>query len=609
MLQAAAALATAAVAASTAAATSDSVPVPDPPEVVAPRSWWRFESAQDPYADSMDAWPIIAPKDKHDATQWRAQADGGVVGGYLDFGFKDPASLATPSRDWWEGNAGCTPFPCNATTKAIDGFTIEFLIKAGPWLFRGGTLELFGELSYSQMPVVTLSASGISFTAATRPPGGGVPPARPSEVEPWDEFSVALTGDGVTAADYLADGRWHHLAFVKSAATGEASIWIDGQRPAVFYHPANASLAGRKFQNEGPLSIDRVGQSWNCSLDEMAIYETALADDVVYGHYADAMIHHRPYRLKSPDLPPAPAPAPVHPANRSKLTAEDYDLMEFAPGTILPTPPGNATQGVEISALDQLQRFPRPRFDAKAVAAHGIMRNFNWMDPAYMSGQGQPNVSAAELAPTSVAIQTELASSWNYGIAINPAGSRDAGGVVAAWADSHPEWTLDSTIIRQQTVGKSQISNRTLPKGCYLQNEHGQLISVTGAVLAPGAAPVLRVTTPELADEAGCPDSLFAIDATKAIAKLAPIYENCTSCEVSRLNEDGEYLSEIAKGNLSADPKVLAAFQKSGAPSWQDFHGAWRVRLTAEYRDAIFKGVPAMRHANYSEYQVQGTNP
>lgn len=582
-------------------------------ENVAPRSWWRFEDSGDPYRDELGMWPIGGtrpPANPQNTTQWREQADGGVVGGYLDFGFKDPAKLLTPSRDWWEGNAGCTPFPCNDTSKAISGFSIEFLLKPGPWLYRGGSINIFGELSYSEMPVVSLGSASISFIAATRPAGSDVPPARPTSVEPWDEFSVSLTGDGVTSSDYLADGHWHHFAFVKSAATGEASIWIDGQRPSVFHRPANSSLFGRKFQNEGALSIDRVGQSWNCSLDEMAIYESALPDAVIYAHYADAMIRHRPYTMGSAKFPPPPAPAPVRPADRTSPTADDFDLQEFAPGTVLPTPKGNATQGVHVSAIHQLRRFPRPRFDATAVKEHGMMRLYNWMDPAYLAGQGQPNVSVAQLAPNSVAIQTELATSWNYGVMINPSGSRDVGGLVSAMVDAHPEWTLDQTIIRQQTAGKSQISNRTLPKGCYLQNEHGQLITETGAVLPDGGVPLLRVTTKELANEVGCPDSLFALDAKKAIAKLMPIFENCSSCDVSRLNEDGEYLSELSKGNLSVDPQVLAAFEHSGAATWQDFHGSWRVRLTAEYRDAIFQGVPAMRQrAKYSEYQVQGTNP
>jgi hypothetical protein len=582
---------------------------------VAPRSYWRFENASDPWTDMQGVWPIGGaeihrPKGRQNTTHWREQADGGVVGAYVDFGFLDPAKLTDPSRDWWEGNVGCTPFPCNDSAKAVDGFTVELLIRPGPWLMRGGGIHLFGELSYSEMPAISLSSAAISFTAATRPPSSGIPPpARPTAVEAWDEWSVPLIGDGVLAPDHLQDGRWHHLAFVKSAATGEASIWIDGQRPPAFHRPANASLSGRKFQNEGALSIDRVGQSWNCSLDEMAVYETALPDAVVYAHYEDAMVHHRPYTMSSASLPPPPAPSPVRPADRTKLTAADYDLLEFAPGTVLPTPRGNATAGATISAIDQLRHFARARFDSRAVADHGMMRNFNWMDASYMGGQGQPTVNRADVAPNSAALQIELATHWNFGIALNPGGSRDTGGVVAAMADSHPDWTLDATIIRQQTPGKSQISNRTLPNGCYLQNAQGELILATGAVLPAGSPGQLRVTTAELADAVGCPDSLFVLDAAKAVAELSPTYENCSTCAVSRLNEDGEYLSEISKGNLSADPKVLAAFEKSGAGTWQEFHGQWRVRLTAQYRDAIFKGVPAMRkQAKYSEYQVQGTN-
>jgi hypothetical protein len=165
------------------------------------------------------------------------------------------------------------------------------------------------------------------------------------------------------------------------------------------------------------MSIGRVEQSWNCSLDEMAIYEEALPPDVVFAHYLDAMTHHRPYGMKTSGLSPAPTPNPVRPADPKNMQASDYDPMDFAPGTELPTPPGNATQGVIITAIEQLRHFPRPRFDTVAVssASHKMMRNFNWMDVSYMSGQGQPDVPRSTIADTSVEIQSELASSWNYG--------------------------------------------------------------------------------------------------------------------------------------------------------------------------------------------------
>ena len=107
--------------------------------------------------------------------------------------------------------------------------------------------------------------------------------------------------------------------------------------------------------------------SLNCSLDEMAIYESALTDETIYQHYADAMLHHRPYTMATTGLPPVPAPTPIR---------QGFDLTEFAPGTQIPTPAGNATQGVTVGAIEQLKRFPRPRFDTNAVDAHKMQRNF-----------------------------------------------------------------------------------------------------------------------------------------------------------------------------------------------------------------------------------------
>ena len=122
-------------------------------------------------------------------------------------------------------------------------------------------------------------------------------------------------------------------------------------------------------------------------------------------------------------------------------------------------------------------------------------------------------------------------------------------------AGEHPEWTLDATIIRLQTEGKSQISNRTLPKGCYLQNEQGRLITAKGAVLPAGGVPL--PSRPRSLQKSAAP-TLFAADATSHREAGAGLRKR-SSCKVSRLNEDGEFLSELSKGNLSADPKVLLA--------------------------------------------------
>ena len=46
-----------------------------------------------------------------------------------------------------------------------------------------------------------------------------------------------------------------------------------------------------------------------------------------------------------------------------------------------------------------------------------------------------------------------------------------------------------------------------LPAGCYLQNAQGQFITCAGTVTS---TKILRPTTPELAQEVGCPETVFA---------------------------------------------------------------------------------------------------
>ena len=165
----------------------------------------------------------------------------------------------------------------------------------------------------------------------------------------------------------------------------------------------------------------------------------------------------------------------------------------------------------------------------------------NWMNVLYMAGLHQKGVTRANMSTNAVGLQSELASSWHYGISY-PSPAYDIGGGGRALVEAHPEWTLDALLFRQQTPGKSQISNKTLPKGCFMQNANGQLINIDGKVLPAGTVGPLRVTTAKMAEAVGCPDSLFAIDAVKAVARFVSLYANCSTCAVSRLNEDGEYL-------------------------------------------------------------------
>ena len=140
--------------------------------------------------------------------------------------------------------------------------------------------------------------------------------------------------------------------------------------------------------NDTALLIDwRDPVSLCAGLDEVAVYDEALPDDMLYQHFLDAIVHQRPYSTAPPTVP-----WPNNATYPNVTNASYYDLAEYAPGTELPTPQGkgNNTEGVMVSCKDQLLFAADPRYNASSIEKHGTPYNFNWMDPSYMAGQGQP---------------------------------------------------------------------------------------------------------------------------------------------------------------------------------------------------------------------------
>ena len=190
--------------------------------------------------------------------------------------------------------------------------------------------------------------SGISWSCTTNDKNGVPSPPALAETE---EISAPLAGVGVLANDYLLDGQWHHIAFVKNAETGEQAIWIDGQSPAPLRTAGNAT--GRVIRHNEAVYFNSRGSVSTCAaLDEIALYESALPDSLIYQHFLDSTHEHRAYSTTDPGTAP-PAPAPCN---------GTYDPLDYMPGTKLPTPKGNATAGVTATAVEQLRRFASPRY-------------------------------------------------------------------------------------------------------------------------------------------------------------------------------------------------------------------------------------------------------
>jgi hypothetical protein len=169
-------------------------------------------------------------------------------------------------------------------------------------------------------------------------------------------------------------------------------------------------------------------------------------------------------------------------------------------------------------------------------------------------------------------------------------------------------------IMRAEIPGGMQLFNKSLPAGCYLQNAEGKFITCAGAV---SATKILRPTTPELAREVGCPETIFARDGAY-FEEVFRKFDKLLTRPINRINEDGEIFVSLGQaGKCAGDPKVKAAFDKfnasqSGAGTWETYASKWRVRLTTYFRDEFLKATPpikALDGCHYSEYQVQGSNP
>lgn len=569
----------------------------------APRSYWRFENASDIQQDSQGKQPLSRFEGigAGEVTRWREEADGGMVGGWADSTGEAINATEYKLPFYWESHMGMVPLDscskcgCNGTCAGVasaPGLTIEMLIKPNPVCF-GDVFTFFSTFppEPNRTSEARLTAGALVFESQTIDgPGSTAPDLN------WSVGSE-LNGVGVESADYLMDGKWHHFASVKNATTGAQAIWVDGQSPVAFRYAGNTSTFEGKVMRNYNLYFNSAGAAgMTCAgVDEIAMFEEPLPDSLIYQHYKDAFSH-RPYSVTDPGTTP-PAPAPTEGA---------LDPYEYPPGAEFPTVKGNATQGVSVSAINQLLGFPPPRY----VAGHPLRENFNWMAPPYLGGDRQPGVTPSNVTTRSAAIQKELAKRWNYALVLDGHSCCSSlQNETIAYANAHPEIGLTVVIMRIQE--HTFLLNRTLPAGCYLQNTNAQNVNCAGEVTTKK---ILRPTTPELADEVGCPDSVFDHDGEYFRDHVFAKMDQLLTRPITIVNEDGEIFVSLGQvGKCDGDPKVAAAFQKlnatGAAPNWNTYSSLWRLRLTARFRDKFMvePAFASLKDAHYSEYQVQGS--
>eukprot|EP01046_Picozoa_sp_COSAG06_P019084 COSAG06_NODE_1348_length_9778_cov_6.672280_7_plen_990_part_00 len=561
-------------------------------------------------------------------------SSGGPVGGFLSFGSDAIAPAAFGQPVAW-GAYPHKPLP------AAPGITLEFLIKPNPGFLRGSSAFLFldGELPSG----LTFHISVASMTFAV----GTTGPARTNTLQ------MSLGGVGPLAADYLwsgpgQHGGWHHIAAKMDAASGKMAVWIDGQSTPEMRQVVNASTS-IVVMNKLLVDAENIVRLGAC-LDEIAVFPEALPDSLIFQHFQDTLVHHRPYSNADPGAAAAPAP-PLYPNASSSAF---YNREEYLPGTVLPSPQGNnntrvASDADDVSCVAQLHAAPAPRFNITSVEKYRTPYNFNWADPHFMAGANDPVFSQNNTNMT-VALQQILVRKWRYapmlwslpmpipgyepkpwipkpwvpgapchGPACDCMKWRPCnhGAEMIALANAHPEWPFNVIA----PFGHIFKLNQSHPDGCYLQSASGHFINVDGTpVKMNGTVAIgrrsLRPMTAAMAQEVGCPDSLWEWEGEQLRDLGFAQLSKYLSRPLSIVNLDGEVFASLdvpaEDYNYSHDPRVLRDFKLSGLPNWLTYWSAWRARLTKRATDPYMTD-PQLRNgilkdAYLTMYQVQGTD-
>jgi hypothetical protein len=258
------------------------------------------------------------------------------------------------------------------------------------------------------------------------------------------------------------------------------------------------------------------------------------------------------------------------------ITKAQVDPLEYPPGH----------PNVTVSAIDQLQEFPTPRYRP----GHTLLPNYNVIDPIYFGSRFQSGVSDAQAVTNSVTIQTELARNFNY--MVNVTWSGDPWNT--AWinlANANPQWKVAMMTLRAQ-VGGSQMWNQNFASDHYLQNSSGQFLGWSGNIITSNKT--WRPTAP-VAD--------YAQDGNTVKNWVNGVLGGLTR-PVDLVNEDGEVYPIIETQALQMDPAVTSAKNASGL-DWQPYL-AKQIRINDNAYSTQFMTTSHLSSAKYTEYRLDG---
>lgn len=455
---------------------------------------------------------------------------------------------------------------CVAETDALvknvqTEFSIEFLFKGRQFEFKSYTkANVIVRFEYAKI----VFATTVSNDTQT------------------DIFVIQLRGTGKRSYDYYVDNRWHHFVFTASTRTGVKEVWVDGELPEGFSAPVKK---GGKF-----VFSDHDGFTKG-RFDEMAFYNTVLPSPVISLHASEAGAG-KSYSFSIPSR----QAGEVNARQKVPAKAEEMDPLEFAPGY----------PRYNVQALQQLQRFPAPRY------APGITmkRNVSWMDINYLhrelhepgaKGFGKTNPEKA------VALSEEMAANWNYYLDIPLLRTKDAllqyknpatvYGALVQFANKHPQYPYALILMLMQNKPEHAGFNRKTP---FMT---AQDLPATYYIKDAKGNPVLYNNRKWLSP-------LMPLDIMQKDARTSRHYLD-QLLQVMRhppalINENGEYFGHFRPVDLlQKDPAVYAHYKKSGLTPAK-YSGWFQNRVDSTYRSIVMEN---LNGTHFSFYNVSAIQP
>lgn len=507
---------------------------------IAPTAYYQFNSGS--LAPTIGTTTLAA----NAGGAYTVSASGGLVGGYVTLPLTDGAVLT------------------GEKVTAVNALTVEFLMKAG---YNFGNARDMAIINWGNT-FVKFSFPKIQFITKTT--AGS------------DNLSVSLSGINRNSWGYYIDNNWHHIVCTYNATTGVKQIYVDGVCPTGF---SGSTAPGTIVASTQPLLKINASVQYSKyagSIDEVALYTGFMTNKQVYNDYVQVQAGNHYTVALSSTLPTPPV-----------ITAA-LDTSDYPVGYVLGS---DSSSAVPSSAIEQLRNYRMPRFKPN----HGLSPNVNVINPKYMAGLLAPGYDNDAVVQRSIAIQSELATNWNYYFMTNNYLARKGysdtiGNFEGAWV-AYNNWHKGF-----KTSGFSfwttspYATNQYMPNNHYVRNSSGQFVDRNGTVIASN-----KLMSPAQ------PLDSSKIDGHNYKGNLAALL-TAMDDTLDFVVDNGEVLPGAPYNNklLKADPYIMSYFDTTSfAPSDTSlFFANWQRRQTEQMRDSAY--VVADATMIWTQYQVDG---